>query len=307
MPDPIEQIEILCGRIVRRNIARIREHVRGDLRKFTQSLTANPAAHIAILTGFYIPQGQPAAAETDGLSGAVIMAAGLKQAGYQALVATDLPCYPALKAAAEGAPVSVEVLKCGIDDQSVMELWQRLLNWGVTHVVIIERAGASEDGCCYDMMGNPLAEFTAKFDLIVAEARKDKVVTLGVGDGGNEIGMGKIDKSLIAEDIENGLKIACVTATDYAMVCGVSNWSGVAVLAAMAILNPQKKAKFLSCVTPAVERSILEHAVYLGPAIDDIGDPKTRPGRKVLWIDDVPLDQHLDLSVELRKLAQMAS
>jgi D-glutamate cyclase len=306
MPDPIEQIEILCGRVVRRNIARIREHVRGDLRKFAESLTAHSAARIAILTGFYIPQGQPAAAETDGLSGAVMMAAGLKRGGHQALVATDLPCYPALKAAAEGAPVPVEVWKCGIDDAAVMDLWRRLQAWGVTHVVIIERAGVAEDGCCYDMMGNPLDEFTAEFDLIVAEARKHKVVTLGVGDGGNEIGMGKIAKSLIAADIENGPKIACVTATDYAMVCGVSNWSGAALLSAMAILNPKKSADYLSCSEPAVERSILEHAVYLGPAIDDIGDPKTRPGRKVLWIDDIPLDQHLALSAELRQLALTA-
>jgi hypothetical protein len=307
MPDPIEQIEILCGRVVRRNIARIRELVRGDLRKFADTIAANRAARIAILTGFYIPQGQPAAAETDGLSGAVLMATGLKRAGYQALVATDLPCYPALKAAADGSPESVEVLRCGVDDASVMDLWRRLQAWGVTHVVIIERAGLGIDGRPYDMMGNPLDEFTAKFDLIVDEAHKSGVISLGVGDGGNEIGMGKIDKRMIAEDIENGSKIACVTATQYAMVCGVSNWAGVALLAALAILDPERGAKYLSCTDPAIERSVLEHAVYLGPAIDDIGDPRTRPGRKVLWIDDVPLDQHLALSAQLRALAEGAS
>lgn len=304
MSDPIKQIEILCGKVVRRNIARIREQVRGDLRKFAASLLANRQARIAILTGFYIPQGQPAAAETDGLSGSVIMAAGLKRAGYEALVATDLPCYPALKAAAEGAPEPVEVLKCGIDDHSVVDLWRRLLAWGVTHVVIIERAGASADGCCYDMMGNPLRDFTARFDLIVDEARKQGVTTLGVGDGGNEIGMGRVAQSLIAADIENGSKIACVTATDFAMVCGVSNWAGVALLAAMAILDPTRRDAYLSCTEPEVERSILEHAVYLGPAIDDIGDPRTRPGRKVLWIDDIPLEQHLALTAELCSLVR---
>jgi hypothetical protein len=307
MSDPIEQIEVLCGRVVRRNIARIRELVRGDLRKFATSLASNRNARIAILTGFYIPQGQPAAAETDGLSGSVIMASGLKRAGYQAVVATDLPCYPALKAAAEGSPEPVEVLRCGVDDASVIDLWRRLQSWGVTHVVIIERAGLGVDGRPYDMMGHPLDEFTAKFDLIVDEARKAGVITLGVGDGGNEIGMGKIDKGLIAEDIDNGEKIACVTATQYAMVCGVSNWSGVALLVAMAILDPVRKDKYLSLTEPAIERGILEHAVYLGPAIDDIGDPKTRPGRKVLWIDDVPLEKHLALTAELRALAHGAS
>jgi D-glutamate cyclase len=304
MADAIGEIEARCARVVRRNITRLAECVRGDLRAFAQSLVSHAAPRVAIVTGFYIPQGQPPAAETDGLSGAVLLATGLKRGGYEALLATDIPCYSALKAAAEGAPEPLDVLKSGLDERSVLALSEELLRRGTTHAIFIERAGIAADGHCYDMMGNALDAFTAKFDLLVEQARQAKVFTFGVGDGGNEIGMGKVALGIIAADIENGRNIACVTATDYSMVCGVSNWAGPALLAALAVIDRGKARDFLSPLDPVLERRILEHAVYLGPAIDDIGDPKTRPGRKVLWIDDIPLEEHVAMTAELRSLAE---
>ena len=57
--------------------------------------------------------------------------------------------------------------------------------------------------------------------------------TIGIGDGGNEIGMGKIPREVIADNIPNGEQVACQTATDHLIVCGISNWGGYALAAGL--------------------------------------------------------------------------
>ena len=49
-------------------------------------------------------------------------------------------------------------------------------------------------------------------------------VTIGIGDGGNEIGMGKIPHETIVKNIPNGDLIHCRVPTDHLIVAGVSNW-----------------------------------------------------------------------------------
>ena len=56
-------------------------------------------------------------------------------------------------------------------------------------------------------------------DLVNEITESDVTVTIGIGDGGNEVGMGKVfDK--VVKFIGNGEKIACVTKTDLLMACG---------------------------------------------------------------------------------------
>ena len=47
---------------------------------------------------------------------------------------------------------------------------------------------------------------------------------IGIGDGGNEIGMGKIPHETIVKNIPNGDLIHCRVPTDHLIVAGVSNW-----------------------------------------------------------------------------------
>src|SRR5206468_2038016 len=50
------------------------------------------------------------------------------------------------------------------------------------------------------------------------------IQTIGIGDGGNEIGMGKIPWNIIRRNISGGGRVACRVATDHLLVCGISNW-----------------------------------------------------------------------------------
>lgn len=66
--------------------------------------------------------------------------------------------------------------------------------------------------------------------------KSGKITTVGIGDGGNEIGMGKVHQRVI-EHIQNGRIIASAVATDHLVTAGVSNWGGSALVAALHVLN----------------------------------------------------------------------
>ena len=69
------------------------------------------------------------------------------------------------------------------------------------------------------------------------------------GDGGNEVGMGKVYPQLISSTITNAALIGCVVPTDHLLVCSVSNWGGYALAAATAamdiVLNSPGQIKFV--------------------------------------------------------------
>ena len=73
------------------------------------------------------------------------------------------------------------------------------------------------------------------FFLFVALATS-LIGTIGIGDGGNEIGMGKVLDS-VKEHIPYGEKIACRIGADQLITAGVSNWGGYALATSLYILQ----------------------------------------------------------------------
>ena len=53
------------------------------------------------------------------------------------------------------------------------------------------------------------------------------ITAIGIGDGGNEIGMGKLPWELIRRNIPHSGLVACRVPTDHLIVCGVSNWGAL--------------------------------------------------------------------------------
>ena len=68
-----------------------------NLRGAVASLTEK-GKKVAIITGFYIPGGDPPATETDGPPGALILAEGLYYLGMEVMLISDPYTVPALKA-----------------------------------------------------------------------------------------------------------------------------------------------------------------------------------------------------------------
>eukprot|EP01043_Picozoa_sp_COSAG02_P081341 COSAG02_NODE_19821_length_863_cov_1.090314_2_plen_160_part_00 len=69
--------------------------------------------------------------------------------------------------------------------------------------------------------------------LLAQKTTQRRVVTTGIGDGGNEVGMGKVIKA-VHQHINNGVSIGCTTPADFLITASVSNWGGYALAAALA-------------------------------------------------------------------------
>lgn len=91
-------------------------------------------------------------------------------------------------------------------------------------ITVTELWDFSQQGTLY----GPYSSLSAK--------KSGKIATIGIGDGGNEIGMGKVHQ-MVVDGIKNGQHIATTVATDHLITSGVSNWGGSALVAALAILN----------------------------------------------------------------------
>ena len=56
---------------------------------------------------------------------------------------------------------------------------------------------------------------------------------MGIGDGGNELGMGKLLEAMLNQEeslrIPNIEEIACVVPSTFAIVCSVCDWGGFAL------------------------------------------------------------------------------
>ena len=147
------------------------------------------------------------------------------------VLATDSFCVPALQAGLK---------ECGLLDQVPLvtlptpaeaqamsddEYCRLLDNPPPTHLLAIERVGPSHsDNRCHTMRGRDISDLMSPAHRLFETAKHRGITTIGVGDGGNEIGMGKIPRAIIAANIPNGDLIACRVPTDQLIVAGVSNW-----------------------------------------------------------------------------------
>jgi len=301
----IGKIETIISQTVRRDISPLVACAKGSLLTAAQSIAGHPMPCVAIITGFFIRHAEPPTAETDGLTGSVHLAAGLKHAGIPALIVTDTPCAGAVQAAARPIPENIDVRVVPVSESAVLELQKDLekIARPVTHFVAIERVGPGPDGKPHREHGWDMTEDTAPLHLMFDAAKNGKPwTTIGIGDGGNEIGMGNLPYEIVNKNIPNGSIVACTTRCDHLLVCGVSTWGGLGLLAAVALLRPDLKDALLFYMTREWDRRILESAVYEGPAIDDSRPDKL--GKPQMSIDRLPWEQHADLLEEIVQLTR---
>jgi hypothetical protein len=98
-------------------------------------------------------------------------------------------------------------------------------------IVSIERPGVTADGRYYNMHKTDITELTAKFDIFLQESKSPSIA---FGDGGNEIGMGKVGDALATMNI-----IPAVTTCDELVIASVSNWGVYGVIAVLCRLLNQ--------------------------------------------------------------------
>ena len=203
----LDAIEAQVCREVGRSTQALIEATRGELADAARALLH--ATSIGFITGFFVPRDGVAAAETDGPVGTALLAASLGACGVPVRIAVDSPCADAVRAAVHETGVDVAVDEVGVEDQpGIVRVAGAWRDAGVSHAVSIERCGLSPDGRPRNMRGADVSPWTAPLDDLFTAG---DWVKIGVGDGGNEIGMGKLPAGLIARTVPNGERIACIT------------------------------------------------------------------------------------------------
>jgi hypothetical protein len=293
----VREIERLIQFDVGRNITGLFEAAQDGLWGAASALATNRPVRVGLITGFYVPQGTPPAAETDGPVGAALLAKALGAVGIPTRLATDEPCRGACKAAVVGAGASdipIDVVAIGASLAPLIETWRQA---GITHAVSIERCGRSSDGAPRNMRGQDISSYTVPLDdLFVAGPWE----TIAIGDGGNEIGMGSISRSLIAGHVAHGETIACVTPAQHLIVAGVSNWGAYALIGALAALREDWPQELLGCLDESLDRAVLEAMIEHGPAVDGVSR------LPALTVDNLDIATHHRILRMIRDLVEQA-
>jgi hypothetical protein len=116
--------------------------------------------------------------------------------------------------------------------------------------------------------------------------------TIGIGDGGNEIGMGKVPWDVIRRNIPGGGLVACRVPCDYLIVCGVSNWGAYGLAAGVRLLRGAPPEPELFDVER--ERELLRMLVERGPLVDGVS------GQPTVSVDGLEFERYAE---PLRQLA----
>lgn len=210
-------------------------------------LALSHASSVVITTGFPTHYMHSPPDETDGPPGAIAMATMLLALGKQVTLVMDSRAVDMNRAIIDEA-VRTGVLKAAIplvtfEDSGPDSALHFLCHNGdpskprYDHLVAIERSGRATDGNYYNMRGVNIKHLVDPIDnLFIAAQDIPGITTTGVGDGGNELGMGKLKEKVTAL-MPRGDLIACNVPADYAITAGVSNWGGYAVACALYLLN----------------------------------------------------------------------
>lgn len=227
---------------------------------------ANRTNHRAlVVTGFYIPSAVHPAAETDGPLGALELCAALRAIGGDAWMVSDAPCESVLRPSAKSLLPDDHVLIAPVDagfDEWFNKVQQLIKVEEIDTVIFIERVGPSYGGLPRNMRASCIKEWTAPLSRLTSLG----LHTIGIGDGGNEIGMGKIWPSDMQRLVRYGDEIGCSVATDELIIGGTSNWAAHALVGALHVLGYKELEHLLEA---SWHEELLSHIVSTG-SIDGV-------------------------------------
>ncbi|XP_029853166.1 D-glutamate cyclase, mitochondrial isoform X2 [Aquila chrysaetos chrysaetos] len=222
-------------------------HLRCQDELLKACLSISHARSVLITTGFPTHFTYEPPEENDGPPGALAVAAMLQALEKEVAIVTDQRAMNLNKKIIEEA-VQLGILKRPVPllsyqrenaNSALMFLCENG-NPGrprFDHLIAIERAGMAADGNYYNARKVNIKHLVDPIDeLFLAAQTIPGITTTGVGDGGNELGMGKV-KDAVKKHIKNGDVIACDVEADFTIVAGVSNWGGYAIACALYILS----------------------------------------------------------------------
>lgn len=222
-----QTLEEITLRYSKRGMNELKPHLSTDFcRKVAEKLLQLPkGSAIFLTTGFYVG----GHAETDGPPGTYVAARALQLLGYRPIIVTDSYCEHLFDC------IDVEVVYVPFTADN--SFFSNLIDqYKPACLISIERCGRNIDGEYANMRGVSIRKQTAPIDLMFLLAKQKKILTIGVGDGGNEIGMGNLS-SIITEKL--ALK-PCIIPVDELIIATVSNWGAYCMVAYLQLLSNEE-------------------------------------------------------------------
>ena len=132
---------------------------------------------VLLTTGFYVA----GYAETDGPLGTMALAGALRKLGFFPVIVTDRYC----EGYFEAEDIAVEYMDLYADDAAADAILEKYQPVGL---ISVERCGRDLNGIYANMRHVDISAGTAPCDALFLKAL-GTIPTIGVGDGGNEIGI----------------------------------------------------------------------------------------------------------------------
>ncbi|MCD7743965.1 MAG: DUF4392 domain-containing protein [Lachnospiraceae bacterium] len=262
-----------------RGMAELKENLDPDycLRAAERLLTQKRGT-VLLTTGFFVA----GHAETDGPPGTLSVALALIQLGFQPVIITDRICEGLFE------PEGIRVLYAEVNADLA---WYRQLLEQLHPVCLIsiERCGKNSNNDYANMKGVSISAQTAHIDTLFEFAAQEHILTIGIGDGGNEIGMGNL-KDAIAKKLSIS---PCTVTVDELIIATTSNWGAYALVAGLSLLQEQN-------ILPSSEKiaAYIRHIVSLG-CVDGVTK------KPVPSVDGFPQETEEEIITLLSEAAQV--
>lgn len=198
---------------------------------------------VFLTTGFFV-NGFP---ETDGPAGTMVVARALQLLGFSPVIVAE----PFARAYFADLDIAVLSVQKTYDEQRYRDLIE---SFNPVGLISIERCGRNADGDYLNMRGRSVGDLTSSVDDLFLMAQ-GQIPTIGIGDGGNEIGMGEL-----LDAIEATLEIdPCVVPVDKLVLASVSNWGAYGLAGCLEELTGKQ-------LLPAWEqvKEFIDYTVSLG-------------------------------------------
>ena len=252
-----------------------------DLQGLCRSL--QQAGRVLLITGFPVLHGG-GAAETDGPAGVAALVYALHAIGAQPIVVTDENCLRVVQVACDDALPGVDVR--AIPTENGAAACRKLLEeLRPSHIIALERPGMAADGHYYNFRGKTIDHLLGDTHTLFVES---DAVTVAVGDGGNELGMGLMAEAVSLSD-PRGAQVCAREQADYTLVAGVSNWWGWGLAAALGVFADRD-------LLPSDEDELRRARLVMeAGAVDGV------LGVPAMMVDNLTMEQNLDILHGIRK------
>lgn len=214
----------------RRGITALRPHLSEDFCTQAARYLLEHPGPVIIATGFYIIMSD--APETDGPPGAFAIGDAIRALGHPVAYAADAPVTTMMSdwLSQRGDPSPVIDFEITQDAaRNYQAARSAIQEHSPSLVISIERCAPDAHGTYRNMRGIDISDKTARIDRIFELG----IPSIGIGDGGNEIGMGNLLE--VVEHADLLPDYPAITTCNQLIAASTSNWGGYGLVAALSI------------------------------------------------------------------------